>query len=109
MRRLALLATLAVAGLALLAFVASRIGTDALVREIAIVRVGLPIIVVLSFLRLVLQTRSWSIALALDGIRSSTRELICNCPKVNFVYYSNSNSASPNFVGKFHKHEHVDH
>ena len=67
---------LAVAGLALLAFVAGRIGTDALVREIAIVRVGLPIIVVLSFLRLVLQTRSWSIALALDGIRSSTRELM---------------------------------
>jgi hypothetical protein len=43
---------LAVTGLALLAFVAGRIGTDALVREIAIVRVGLPIIVVLSFFRL---------------------------------------------------------
>jgi len=67
---------LAVTGLALLAFVAGRIGTDALVREIAVVRVGLPIIVVLSFFRLVLQTRSWSIALALDGIRSSTRELM---------------------------------
>jgi hypothetical protein len=67
---------LAVTGLALLAFVAGRIGTEALVREIAVVRVGLPIIVVLSFLRLVLQTRSWSIALGLDGIRSSTRELM---------------------------------
>jgi hypothetical protein len=67
---------LAVTGLALLAFVAGRIGTDALVREIAIIRVGLPIIVVLSFLRLVLQTRSWNIALVLDGIRSSTRELM---------------------------------
>src|SRR5258708_24958163 len=33
-------------------------------------------LVVLSFLRLVLQTRSWSIALALDGIRSSMRELM---------------------------------
>jgi hypothetical protein len=67
---------LAVTGLALLAFVAGRIGTEALVREIAIIRVGLPIIVVLSFVRLVLQTRSWSIALGLDGIRSSTRELM---------------------------------
>jgi hypothetical protein len=67
---------LAVTGMALLAFVARRIGADALLREMTVVRVGLPIIVFLSLLRLVLQTRSWSIALALDGIRSSTRELI---------------------------------
>ena len=67
---------LAVAGMSLLAFVARRIGADALLREMAVVRVGLPIIVFLSLLRLVLQTRSWSIALALDGIRSSTRELM---------------------------------
>ncbi len=67
---------LAVMGLALLVFVVSRIGADAVVREIAVVRVALPIILALSLLRLVLQTRSWSIALALDGIRSSTRELM---------------------------------
>ena len=64
------------AGLALFAFVASRIGRDTLVREIEAVGIGLPIIVGLSLMRLGLQTRSWRIALALDGIRSSTRELI---------------------------------
>jgi hypothetical protein len=64
------------AGLALFAFVASRIGREALVREMEAVGIGLPIIVGLSFARLGLQTRSWRIALALDGIRSSTRELI---------------------------------
>ncbi len=67
---------LAVAGLALFAFVAGRIGTGALIRAIAAVRIGLPIVVALSFVRLVLQTKSWSVALALDGITSSTRELM---------------------------------
>jgi hypothetical protein len=67
---------LAVAGLALFAFVAGRIGTGAFVRAIAAVRMGLPIVVALSFVRLVLQTKSWSVALALDGIKSSTRELM---------------------------------
>lgn len=67
---------LAVTGLALFAFVAGRIGGHALLRQIIAVRVGLPIIIALSFVRLVLQTKSWRIALALDGIRSSTRELM---------------------------------
>lgn len=67
---------LAGVGLALFAFVAGRIGTGALVRAIATVRMGLPVIVALSFVRLVLQTKSWSVALDLDGIKSSTRELM---------------------------------
>jgi hypothetical protein len=69
-------ALLAATGLVLFALVARRIGGEALVRETAALRVGLPIIVILSVVRLVLQTRSWKIALALDGIRSSTSELI---------------------------------
>jgi hypothetical protein len=67
---------LAVAGLLLLAFVAWHIGLDTVVRELAAVRGGIAIIVALSLIRLMLQTRSWSIALRQDGIRPSTGELM---------------------------------
>ncbi|PWU11143.1 MAG: hypothetical protein C5B51_03255 [Terriglobia bacterium] len=67
---------LAAAGLLLLGFVASRIGLQAVVKELAAVRAGILIIVALSLIRLILQTRSWAIALRLDGFESSTGELM---------------------------------
>jgi hypothetical protein len=67
---------LAAAGLLLLGFVASRVGFHAVVKELAAVRAGIGIIVALSLVRLILQTRSWSIALRLDGFHSSTGELM---------------------------------
>ena len=69
-------AILAAAGLVLLAFVAWRIGLDTVVKELAAVRGGIAIIVALSLIRLMLQTRSWSIALRQDGIYPSTVELM---------------------------------
>ena len=67
---------LAGAGLLLLSFVASRVGLHAVVKELAAVRGGIAIIVALSLVRLILQTRSWSIALRLDGFHSSMGELM---------------------------------
>ena len=67
---------LAAAGLLLLGFVASRVGLHAVVKELVAVRAGIAIIVALSLVRLILQTRSWSIALRLDGFHSSTGELM---------------------------------
>jgi hypothetical protein len=67
---------LAAAGLLLLGFVASRVGFHAVVKELAAVRAGIAMIVALSLVRLILQTRSWSIALRLDGFHSSTGELM---------------------------------
>ena len=67
---------LAAAGLLLLVFVASRVGLHAVVKELAAVRGGIAIIVALSLVRLILQTRSWSVALRLDGFHSSTGELM---------------------------------
>jgi hypothetical protein len=67
---------LAAAGLLLLGFVASRVGLHAVVKELAAVRGGIAIIVALSLVRLILQTRSWSIALRLDGFHASTGELM---------------------------------
>jgi hypothetical protein len=67
---------LAAVGFLLLAFVASRVGLHAVVKELAAVRGGIAIIVALSLVRLMLQTRSWSIALRLDGFHSSTGELM---------------------------------
>jgi hypothetical protein len=60
----------------LLAFVGSRVGLHAVIHEIAAVRTGIVIIILLSLVRLVLQTRSWSIALGRDGSHSSTSELM---------------------------------
>jgi len=69
-------ALLAVAGLALFAFTAERIGWGAVIRAIGEARTAMVIIVGLSFIRLVLQSRSWSIALRLDGIKSSLSKLM---------------------------------
>lgn len=67
---------LAAAGFLLLAFVASRIGWHAVVKELGAVRGGIAIIIALSLVRLILQTRSWSIALRLDGFHPSMGELM---------------------------------
>ena len=67
---------LTAAGLLLFGFVASRVGWHAVMRELEAVRAGIAIIVALSLVRLILQTRSWSIALRLDGFHFSTGELM---------------------------------
>ena len=68
--------TLAAAGLLILVFVGWRIGTQTLIRELAAMRAGILIIFGLSLIRLLLQTRSWSLALAQDGFQISTRRLM---------------------------------
>jgi hypothetical protein len=67
---------LAAAGLLVLGFVGSRVGLHAVIKELAEVRAGIAIIIVLSLVRLVLQTRSWAIALRQGGSRTSTGELM---------------------------------
>jgi hypothetical protein len=67
---------LAAAGFLLVVFVASRIGWHTVASEFAAVRGGIAIIVAISLIRLILQTRSWSIALRRDGIHPSTGELM---------------------------------
>ena len=67
---------LAAAGLLLLVFVGSRIGLHAVIKEVAAVRTGIAIIILLSLVRLVLQTRSWTLALRRDGSDSSAGELM---------------------------------
>jgi len=67
---------LAASGFLLFGFVASRIGLHVIVQELARVRTGIAIIIVLSLVRLVLQTRSWSIALEREGLHAPTGELM---------------------------------
>lgn len=67
---------LALLGFSILAFAASRIGVHSLLREMSVLRIGLPVIVALSLVRLALQTASWSIALRRDGIHCSVGELM---------------------------------
>jgi hypothetical protein len=67
---------IAAIGLGFFTFVVLHIGVQSVVREVAAVGVGIPIIVALSLLRLVLQTRSWSIALRQDRMHASTGELM---------------------------------
>jgi len=69
-------ALLAVAGIALFIFAAGRIGWGAVLRAIVEARTAVAIIVGLSLVRLILQTRSWSIALRSDRIESSVGELM---------------------------------
>jgi hypothetical protein len=67
---------LAAAGLLLLAGVSSRIGWHSVLDALAAVRAGIAIIVLLSVIRLALQTLSWSIALRQDGVHAGMRELM---------------------------------
>jgi hypothetical protein len=69
-------ALLAGLGLALFAFVATRIGWGAVIGALKQSSTAVAVIIVLSLARLTLQTRSWSIALRADGIEISTGELI---------------------------------
>ncbi|MBV9036917.1 MAG: flippase-like domain-containing protein [Acidobacteriaceae bacterium] len=69
-------APLAAVGLALFAFAAGRIGWGAILRAIEEAGTAVAIIIGLSLVRLVLQTRSWSIALRSDGIESSAGKLM---------------------------------
>ncbi len=67
---------LAVAGLAVFAFLVTKIGWVDVVPNMKAIWMGLPVIVSLSFFRLVLQTTSWAIALRTEGVIASTGELI---------------------------------
>jgi len=67
---------LAVVGILLLGFVASRVGVQSVVKELAAVRAGIAIIIALSLVRLMMQTRSWAISLRLDGLHCSTGKLM---------------------------------
>jgi hypothetical protein len=69
-------ALLAVAGLALFAYAAARIGWGAVATAIVEARFAVLIVMGLSLFRLILQTRSWSIALQSEGINLSRGELM---------------------------------
>ena len=66
----------AMAGFLLVIFVASRIGWHTVARQLVAVRAGIAIIILLSAVRLVLQTRSWAIALRRDGSDVGTGRLM---------------------------------
>ena len=59
---------LAFVGLSLLLFAVSRVGIHNLLQQTNVLRIGLPLIIVLSFARLILQTLAWNIALRRDGL-----------------------------------------
>ena len=67
---------LVAAGLALFAVVVSKIGWGAALYELRRVWVAVPILVGLSVVRLLLQTRSWELALREEGVRTNFGELI---------------------------------
>ncbi len=67
---------LAIAGAGLLAVLVARIGPALLVRQLAVLRWCVPVLVVLGLVKLSLRTWSWRQALAADGIAVSTRQLL---------------------------------
>jgi len=67
---------LTIAGFALFAFVAAKIGWGDVVPQLRAVSLGLPLILVLSLLRLFLQTSAWATALRAEGISASTGDLM---------------------------------
>jgi len=69
-------ALLVLMGFTLFAFAIERVGWTVLLQAIEQARVGLAMILGLSLIRLILQTRSWSIALRSDGIESHGAELM---------------------------------
>jgi hypothetical protein len=69
-------ALFAIAGVALFAFVAGRIGWGSVFRTLEQARFAVATIFVLSLIRLALQTHAWSIALRSDGVRTTTGELM---------------------------------
>ncbi|HEX4229284.1 MAG TPA: lysylphosphatidylglycerol synthase domain-containing protein [Bryobacteraceae bacterium] len=69
-------ALLALAGVALFAFVVRQIGWSEVIAAISKAKLAVAVIVGLSLIRLALQSWSWMIALRLDGIRCSLCELM---------------------------------
>ena len=67
---------LVVVGAALFAWVLVHAGPSAIVQQLKALRVALPIVVVLSLVRLQLQTLSWSAALKNEGIEISMPRLM---------------------------------
>ena len=67
---------LVAAGLALFAVVLSKIGWDAALHELRRVWIVVPILVGLSAIRLLLQTRSWELALREEGVQTNFGELM---------------------------------
>jgi hypothetical protein len=63
-------------GLALFAFAVERIGPRHVIQDLEAMSGEVVVILLLSLVRLFLQTRSWSIALRQDGIHSNTTELM---------------------------------
>ncbi len=63
-------------GLALFIFVATKIGWVEVVRQLEAIPFALLILIGLSFLRLILQTRAWATALRAEGIPHASVELI---------------------------------
>jgi hypothetical protein len=63
-------------GAALFGFAVERIGLGHLIRDLEAMSGGVVVIFLFSLVRLLLQTRSWSIALRQDGIHSNTTELM---------------------------------
>jgi hypothetical protein len=69
-------ALLAVVGIALLVWVIVHAGPSAIVHQLKVLRVALPIVVALSLGRLFLQTLAWSAALKNEGIKVGMTRLI---------------------------------
>ena len=67
---------LAIVGIAFLAWVVVHAGPSVIFQQLKPLRVALPIVVVLSLGRLLLQTLSWSAALKNEGLVVPTRRLI---------------------------------
>jgi hypothetical protein len=67
---------LAVVGIALMVWVVVHAGPSAIVHQLSVLRIALPIVVTLSLARLFLQTFAWSAALKNEGIRVRTPRLV---------------------------------
>ena len=65
-----------VAGLGLFAVVMSKIGWTTALTELRKIWIAIPLLIALSVVRLLLQTRAWKIALSTEGLKTSVGELI---------------------------------
>src|SRR5262249_25168576 len=67
---------ISVIGVVLFAWVVVHTGPSAVAQQLKALRIALPLVIALSLIRLVLQTRAWSAALKNEGIAVSWRRLI---------------------------------
>lgn len=67
---------LAFVGLAILVFALNWVGMGNLLRQMSVLRIGLPVILTLSFARLIVQSVAWNLALRHEGIHSTLHELM---------------------------------